>query len=155
MKISYVQVAKKTSRISISKIRDVSFLLKNDKSVQKKCAECKQEFNCTASSSASCWCMTYPALLSSDTESDCLCPECLKKRLAPHIDQITREIIDAQRPNHVANFYPSNCRRLIEGIDFYREGSLMVLTEWYHLKRGFCCGNKCRHCPYQHENVLF
>ncbi|MGH9949720.1 MAG: DUF5522 domain-containing protein [Pyrinomonadaceae bacterium] len=29
----------------------------------------------------------------------------------------------------------------------------MVLTEWYLKKRGFCCGNKCRHCPYEYENV--
>ncbi|MEZ0130904.1 DUF5522 domain-containing protein, partial [Flavobacterium sp. LBUM151] len=19
---------------------------------------------------------------------------------------------------------------------------------WFHLKRGTCCGNNCRHCPY-------
>jgi cob(I)alamin adenosyltransferase len=28
-----------------------------------------------------------------------------------------------------------------------------VLTELAHLKRGTCCGNKCRHCPYGFENV--
>ena len=41
-----------------------------------------------------------------------------------------------------------------EGIDFYFDTSgLMVLTKEYHLKRGFCCGNGCRHCPYDYENV--
>ena len=41
-----------------------------------------------------------------------------------------------------------------EGIDFYfDESGLMVLTKDFHLKRGFCCGNGCRHCPYDHENV--
>jgi hypothetical protein len=30
---------------------------------------------------------------------------------------------------------------------------LMVLTEEYLLRRGFCCGNRCRHCPYGHVNV--
>lgn len=41
-----------------------------------------------------------------------------------------------------------------EGIDFYfDESGLMVLTGNFHLKRGFCCGNGCRHCPYDHENV--
>jgi len=41
-----------------------------------------------------------------------------------------------------------------EGIDFYfDESGLMVLTENFHLKRGFCCGNGCRHCPYDYENV--
>ncbi|MCF3110738.1 DUF5522 domain-containing protein [Niabella sp. CC-SYL272] len=29
----------------------------------------------------------------------------------------------------------------------------MVLTEKYHLQRGYCCSNGCRHCPYDYENV--
>lgn len=37
--------------------------------------------------------------------------------------------------------------------DFYFENGLMVMTETYHLKRGFCCGQACRHCPYKHMNV--
>lgn len=37
----------------------------------------------------------------------------------------------------------------IEGIDYYFENGLMVLTANYLLKRGFCCGNGCRNCPYQ------
>lgn len=28
-----------------------------------------------------------------------------------------------------------------------------VFTEYSHLKRGKCCGNKCRHCPYDWVNV--
>lgn len=28
-----------------------------------------------------------------------------------------------------------------------------VLTELSHMKRGSCCGNACRHCPYDHCNV--
>jgi cob(I)alamin adenosyltransferase len=28
-----------------------------------------------------------------------------------------------------------------------------VFSELTHLQRGFCCGNKCRHCPYGFENV--
>lgn len=43
---------------------------------------------------------------------------------------------------------------MIEGEDFYfNENGLMVLTEKYHLKRGHCCGNGCKHCPYEYENV--
>ena len=42
---------------------------------------------------------------------------------------------------------------LEEGVDFYFEGGLMVLTEDYLRRRGYCCGNECRHCPYGHENV--
>jgi hypothetical protein len=36
----------------------------------------------------------------------------------------------------------------VEGVDFYFEGGLMVLTRQYLLKRGFCCKSGCRHCPY-------
>lgn len=39
-------------------------------------------------------------------------------------------------------------RRLIEGEDYYFEGGLVVFTRQYHLRRGFCCGSGCRHCPY-------
>ncbi len=33
--------------------------------------------------------------------------------------------------------------------DFYLdEFGNTVFTAAYHLKRGNCCGNQCRHCPY-------
>ncbi|PYS86907.1 MAG: hypothetical protein DMF62_14185 [Acidobacteria bacterium] len=47
----------------------------------------------------------------------------------------------------------SNSRPLIEGDDFYTENELIVLTEGYLRKRGYCCGNGCRHCPFDHANV--
>ena len=44
--------------------------------------------------------------------------------------------------------------QLIQGVDFYfDDNGLMVLTEKYHLAKGFCCGNGCRHCPYEYEAV--
>jgi hypothetical protein len=44
--------------------------------------------------------------------------------------------------------------KLIQGEDFYyNEQGYVVLTEKYHLKRGSCCGNGCRHCPFQYVNV--
>lgn len=43
---------------------------------------------------------------------------------------------------------------LIEGEDFYYNGQgYMVLTANYLLRRGFCCGNGCMHCPYHYEAV--
>jgi hypothetical protein len=42
----------------------------------------------------------------------------------------------------------------IEGEDFYyNEQGFIVLTARYHLDRGHCCGNGCRHCPYKYINV--
>ena len=40
---------------------------------------------------------------------------------------------------------------LAEGRDFYFENGLMVLTAEYLRRRGYCCGNICRHCPYTKE----
>jgi Family of unknown function (DUF5522) len=45
-------------------------------------------------------------------------------------------------------------QELTEGIHYYfNEQGLIVLTEKYHLERGYCCGNGCLHCPYHYENV--
>jgi hypothetical protein len=43
---------------------------------------------------------------------------------------------------------------LVEGVDYYinAEG-YVVLTEKYHLDRGYCCGNGCKHCPFGYESV--
>ena len=41
--------------------------------------------------------------------------------------------------------------KLTEGIDYYFENGLMVLTAHFLLNRGYCCGNGCRHCPYPKE----
>jgi len=36
-----------------------------------------------------------------------------------------------------------------EGVDYYfNEEGFMVFTAAYHLKRGYCCKNKCKHCPW-------
>ena len=45
-------------------------------------------------------------------------------------------------------------KQLIEGEDFYySEQGWVVMTEKYHRERGHCCGNGCRHCPYDYERV--
>ena len=31
---------------------------------------------------------------------------------------------------------------------YFNENGLMVFTEHYHLKRGYCCKSGCKHCPY-------
>jgi hypothetical protein len=43
---------------------------------------------------------------------------------------------------------------LIEGLDFYyNEDAYVVLTQHYHLNKGYCCGNGCKHCPFDFESV--
>lgn len=36
----------------------------------------------------------------------------------------------------------------VEGIDFYFDEGMMVLTKRYLANRGQCCDSGCRHCPY-------
>ena len=43
---------------------------------------------------------------------------------------------------------------LVEGVDYYfDQDGLFVFTREFHLKRGYCCKNGCRHCPYGEEKV--
>ena len=48
-----------------------------------------------------------------------------------------------------ANLKKQNSLPKVEEGDFYMENGLFVFTAQYHLKRGNCCGNGCRHCPYR------
>jgi hypothetical protein len=48
----------------------------------------------------------------------------------------------------------SENKPLVEGEDFYREGPYVVFTETYHLRRGYCCGSGCRHCPWTDKGQL-
>lgn len=43
-------------------------------------------------------------------------------------------------------------RPLVEDEDYYFENGLMVLTARFLLRRGYCCEQGCRHCPYDKEN---
>lgn len=47
------------------------------------------------------------------------------------------------------NSFPVGYDDFIEGEDYYlsKEG-YRVMTESYLVKRGYCCANGCRHCPY-------
>ena len=29
------------------------------------------------------------------------------------------------------------------------EGERVIFTSLFHIERGTCCGNGCRHCPYE------
>lgn len=37
-----------------------------------------------------------------------------------------------------------------EAVDYYfNDEGFMVFTREYHLKRGHCCKNGCKHCPWE------
>lgn len=43
---------------------------------------------------------------------------------------------------------------LVLGEDYYLEDGLLVMTAAYHKKRGTCCGNRCRWCPFEPKYEL-
>jgi hypothetical protein len=56
------------------------------------------------------------------------------------------QLTDAATAPEVRGEQPSP---LVEGQDFYFDQGRFVLTEGYLLRRGECCDNGCRHCPYR------
>ena len=49
---------------------------------------------------------------------------------------------------------PTKIKQMIEGVQSYIDVDVKyVFTELYHKERGYCCGNACRHCPFQYEAV--
>lgn len=57
---------------------------------------------------------------------------------------------DSVEPNSDRN--EERLETFVEGVDFYFEEGLMVLTRRYLANRGYCCENNCRHCPYGNAN---
>lgn len=115
---------------------------------QKKCSTCNSDFSCTnTESDGSCWCDSFPPIFQPSLEVDCLCPACLKKATIKKINEYTNALTPEDALNNKATFLP-NTTKQIEGIDFYAENGFLVFTSWHHLKRGYCCNNGCRHCPY-------
>jgi len=114
------------------------------------CSNCGKALVCEVETSSSCWCTQYPPILSPTDGAACLCTNCLQAKIQAKIKDYVEAVENGQILNE-ANRYATP--KLIEGIDFYMENGLMVLSSWFHLKRGECCGNACRHCPYDHVNV--
>lgn len=45
----------------------------------------------------------------------------------------------------------SNIPNLDEDEYYLSEEGYIIYTEKYHLKRGYCCDNNCKHCPYKEK----
>ena len=101
----------------------------------------------TCSSGNTCWCMNYPAVITiGDNQQGCFCEICLNKIIQGKIIQ-TLNSLTLKESILVAKNY-RNYGELIDGIDYFVENGCFVFTKWYHLKRGICCQNGCRNCPY-------
>ncbi|MGM0945821.1 MAG: DUF5522 domain-containing protein [Bacteroidota bacterium] len=54
-----------------------------------------------------------------------------------------------ERPTMKSEKKKGDLPELSTGDYYFNEQGLMVFTAQYHLKRGYCCGNGCLHCPYR------
>jgi hypothetical protein len=103
------------------------------------CPLCDRENDCQLcgvdSHKGPCWCASIPV------------PDELLARVVPELKNracICQKCIGeySQRPQELAPDSPP------EGDFYFDSGGLMVFTADYHLRRGYCCGSGCRHCPY-------
>lgn len=104
-----------------------------------RCPLCGKPNDCqlctTAAGNGRCWCQMAesPGQLHARVASAvrgrvCLCRDCLT---TCRRDQREEE------------------RLSLKPDDFYHDAAgVIVFTATYHLRRGYCCGHACRHCPY-------
>ncbi|MBX2872537.1 MAG: hypothetical protein KTR30_10570 [Saprospiraceae bacterium] len=118
--------------------------------METACSNCGNILSCAADQATACWCAELPAILPPVTGKSCLCIDCLKAEIQEKIGLYVQQVKRGEIANQAHQYHTA---KLIEDIDFYMENGLMVLSSWFHLKRGECCGNACRHCPYDHVNV--
>jgi len=120
----------------------------------KTCSMCGVEFGCGNDGVAeSCWCNELPPIMPMDPSVDCRCPSCLKKLVQDKIAEYVATVTPETAEDSIARTYNTSGKP-VEGIDFYiNEDGYYVFTAWHHLKRGSCCGNGCRHCPYGFMNA--
>jgi len=44
--------------------------------------------------------------------------------------------------------FPEKRGEFIDGLHYYLDGNFWVFKEFYHIQRGYCCENDCKHCAY-------
>ncbi|VAW74620.1 hypothetical protein MNBD_GAMMA12-3518 [hydrothermal vent metagenome] len=119
---------------------------------KKKCSICSTEFTCGARvNEARCWCAQLPMIMPAEFEQDCRCKDCLISTISQKIETAIINISHEEILTLASQY--SSQKALVENIDYTIEEGRYVFSVWYHLKRGDCCGNGCRNCPYNHREV--
>lgn len=119
--------------------------------MNKRCSLCQAEFSCGSDiDGEGCWCASLPAVMPLTFERGCECPACLARTIGK---RITSLIARTPVADMVQLAVPWRDGQLHEHIDYEIEDGKYVFSKWFHLKRGICCGNGCRNCPYDHVNV--
>jgi len=100
----------------------------------KTCLRCNTNFSC---STENCWCSELSPVMSLSEGGDCYCPLCLNMIINEKL--VDNSSLDSKRKKEP----------LVEQEDYYyNEQGNWVFTGKYLLKRGYCCKNGCKHCPY-------
>lgn len=116
---------------------------------EKHCSSCGNAFDCAVDSTETpCWCFEYPFVFDLKFSGDCFCQDCFKGNYITKIEQYVATITPDIAQDNKAKELPKT-KELIDEIDYYLENGKYVFKPWFHLKRGYCCDNNCRHCPYK------
>lgn len=74
-------------------------------------------------------------------EPSCLCHLCMTA--------VVRHAKDLHEPAEILSRVREAIGARPDSVDSYLdEDGRVVFTAEYHIKRGYCCGSGCRHCPY-------
>ena len=94
----------------------------------------------------SCWCheITVPHHLLQRLAADRLEPACLCRPCLETIARLSHELDDTE-----AVLAESKRLALLKSDYYLDDRGNVVFTARYHLKRGACCDNGCRHCPWR------
>lgn len=111
--------------------------------MKKICPRCQKTVTCQSQDIQSCACRQLtlaPATHAylQQTQYDCLCNDCLRE-------------LDTLVAKAQSQPFPQGANALQEGLHYYLEHGRWVMTEFYLLQRGYCCGNGCRHCAYGYK----
>jgi len=114
----------------------------------KNCSTCGTAFDCGDTPEGNkCWCNDFPPIFQPSDIVNCLCPNCFKSACSVKIDEYVATVSPESALENKAKDLPKTVS-IVEGIDYYIENGNYVFKEFFHLKRGYCCNNGCRHCPY-------
>ena len=109
------------------------------------CISCQAPFKCE-SQQGSCWCFSLPNILPLTKDANCLCKACLIDKINDELARLYKTKSNSELVTLAAQYqnqFP------VEKLDYYlNEDGYRVMTKWAHLKRGYCCGNGCKHCAY-------
>ncbi len=111
----------------------------------KNCPRCHTTFECKVGDIVRCQCSAVAISRATKdylekTEYDCLCKKCLF--------ELNQMITMAEKHR-----FPRQSESMVENLHYYKENGWWVFTEFYHLLRGYCCKNGCRHCAYGYKKM--